>query len=391
VTNLRDVVDGGRRSRLLAEDKAAVRARLGVSAAQLALLDGHTVDVVPAQTSAIWSYGLRWQPEPLLQWYMAYDSDLDRVNADALADRGAERILRARPSAVDGKDPAFEAPATYLALLCHYRELASDAKWEVLGRTPDRCGQPRPLGTVEARAGETVRVPAAGPGELVYATMSFRKPLLDRLGSLVFKPLHLPRITLDGTADFRFVPATADGPLVLRMPDSAGLSPLFDGIRSRRTLKVRNVPSPFTVAFAAMPIAGSPWIAPKPTTGGRLEPSAVVLGKRRYPIVRTGITGVVDAAQQLGPTALVTGWAAGTAPALPAERIAVFAGDRLVAEGRPTEARPDVSRVLGSGAADFGYGLGFSLPRGRNPVRVFAIVGGKAAELSYPPGYPWPG
>jgi hypothetical protein len=389
VMNVRDLVDVPRRDSLIESRKLIGRQALDVSPRQLALLRGHTVDVVPVATAAAWSYGLDWKPEPLLQWYMAYNAALDRFNADALAERGAERILRSRPWAVDGKEPAFEAPATYLAFLCHYRELASDARWEVLARTENRCGRPRSLRTVEARAGETISVPQAPPGELVYATMRFRKPILGRLESLLFKPVHLPRITLDRTVDERFIPDTAQDPLVMRVPPSVGMSPLFDGIRSHDTLSVRNVPSPFTVEFTAVPLSGSPWRAPKPPTTGRLEGSDVVLGGRRYPIVQKAVEGFVETAGRRGTTALVTGWAADAATAAPAERVAVFADGRLVAVSRDDQARPDVQQVLGSGATDLGYGIPFSVPRGAKQLRVFAIAGGKASELAYPPGYPW--
>jgi hypothetical protein len=388
VMNARDLVDFDRRDSLIESRKIVGREAFAVPPDQLALLRGHTVDVVPMATAAVWTYGLKWQPEPILQWYMAYDGRLDQFNADAIADHGAERILRSRPWAVDGKEPAFEAPASYLAMLCHYRELAADSSWEVLARTANRCGEPRRLATVEARAGERITIPTAGPGELVYARVHFDRPVLDRLESLVFKPVHLPHVTLDGTQDHRFIPATADGPLVVRTPATAGLSPLFDGVRSYDTMEIRNVLS-FTIEFEAVPVQGSPWVAPEPSIEGSLEKTAVVLGKQRYPLAKRAASGYVDSAQRLGPTALITGWAANAATALPAERIVVFAGDELIAETGLTQPRPDVARALDSGAVDFGFGLALSVPPGRRPVRVFALAGGHASELSYPSGYPW--
>jgi hypothetical protein len=347
------------------------------------------VDVVPEQTSAIWAYGLRWRPEPLLQWYMAYSSELDRVNADAVGERGAERILRSRTGVVDGKVPDFEAPATYLAVLCNYRELAADSSWEVLARTPNRCGSARSLGTVRARSGETVTVPAGSPNELVYATVRFPEPLLDRLQSVVFKPLRLPRVTLDGDSDYRFVPATADGPLVLRTPAAAGLSPLFGGGSSVETLQLRRVPSPYTIEFHALPISGAPWLAPKPARAGRLEPSALTRGERRYRIVPGALSGFVDTARSEGGAGVVTGWAADASTGRPAELVAVFAGNRLIAEVGPALARPDVRAMLGTpGPLELGYALALSPPAGER-IRVFAIAGDRASELEYPSGYPW--
>jgi hypothetical protein len=391
-TQLLDLSDGGRRTRLIEAEKAAARDELAVPPEQLRLLRGHTVDVVPFQTAAIWAHDLDWKPEPLIQWHLAYDSNLDELNAAALADRGAERILRSWCCAVDGKVPAFEAPATYLALICNYRELTADAAWQVLARTKDRCGRPRSIATVEARSGDTVTIPAApSPDELVYATIRFRKPLLERLESLLFKPIPLPRVTLDGTADHRFVPATADGPLVLRLPVTAGLSPFFDGGRSYGTLAVRGVASPFTVEFFAVPVEGTPWAPPSPPRPGRLEEAAVVVGGRRHPIREGAASGGVDSARHDGGTAVVTGWAARGSSLEPADLVAVFAGGRLVAQARPVQPRADVAAALGrSGSPLLGYALAFAAPEAGVPVRVFAVSGGRASELAYPAAYPWP-
>jgi hypothetical protein len=250
----RTLAEGGRRRRELESAKAAVRAQLAVPQGDLRLLRGESVDVVPYEISAVWAYGLRWRPEPLLQWYAAYTGGLDRLNAVALERRGAERILR-RTGTIDSREPDFDAPATHLALMCHYRELAAGSGWEVLARTRDRCGSARVLATVQARAGETVRVPRAQANEIVYARIRFPRSLAARLESLVFKPLRLPRIDLGGS-DFRFILGNADGPLILRIPRSAGLSPYFGAGVSYDSFRIRRVPSPFSVEFHALPIGG---------------------------------------------------------------------------------------------------------------------------------------
>jgi hypothetical protein len=391
ITDLRDLADGGRRQRLTESSRQAVRRELAIPPAYLGLVQGHTVDVAPQATSAIWAYGLRWQPEPMLQWYMAYDANLDQHNADAIVERGAERVLRARINAVDGKDPAFEAPATYLALLCHYRELASDARWEVLGRTVNRCGVPRLLAEVEARSGETVAVPAArSSDEVVYARIRFPFSPIRRLESLLFKPLNEPRVTLDG-ADLRFLPATSTSPLVLRVPPSAGRSPFYEGLRSIDTLQLRNVASPFTVEFYAVPLGGSSWVAPPPPQAGRLDRTALIVGGHRYPVRAGAISGSIDAASRRGSAGTISGWAGDTASRRPASRIVVFAGDRLIAEARPTVPRPDVALSFGNpGAVRFGYELALAPGGPDDRVRVFAIAGGRASELPYPTDYPWP-
>jgi hypothetical protein len=390
LTEARDAVDGGDRARDEAAARDLARSQLAVPARDLRLLRGHTVDVVPYETSAAWAYRLRWRPEPLLQWYTAFDAHLDRMNASALARRGAERILRQRTPTVDAKVGAFEAPATYLAFVCHYRELAVDGSWEVLARTHDRCGTPRVIATAKGEAGKPLTVPQAPrPDEIVYVRIRFPGSVVDRLESLLFKPVPLPTIQLGGT--FRFVPATAGGPLVLRMPASGGLSPLFGGFTGYEWFRLGHVPSPFTVEFVALPIHGTTALAVRRTPpAGRLAGSELVVRGRRYRIVGGAFQGWVDDAEPAGRIGVLAGWAVDPRVPRPAPLVAAFVGGRLAAVSRPSEARPDVAQGLGVRAfGTAGYSLAFALPPGPIHVRVFAVGGGTASELTYPSGYRW--
>jgi hypothetical protein len=385
----RDFVDGGRRSRDLAAAQAHARAELAVPAGDLRLLRGHTVDIVPYETSVASAYGLRWRPEPLLQWYTAFDAHLDHLNAAALVRHGAERILRQRTPTLDSKVTEFEAPMTYLALVCHYRELAADGTWEVLARTRNRCGRPRRIATIRGRANDPVAIPRAGRHEIVYAQIRLPRSLSNRLASTLFRPVELPRIRLGG--DFRFVPATAAGPLVLRMPGSAGLSPLFGGFVAYEWFELRNVPSPFWVDFAALPIRGSGAISIPPASArGRLAGSEVVVSGRRYRIETGGFEGWVDFARAAGRAGVLAGWAIDPRARRPAPLVAAFVGDRLAALVRPSQARPDVAQGLDiPTVATSGYSLAIERPPAAAHVRVFALGHGLATELNYPSGYAW--
>ena len=71
--------------------------------------------------------------------------------------------------AIDGRYPAWDPPAQALATLCHFAPISTDDRFQVLARTDDRCGDPQAAGSVVAREGEVVDVPAAGAGEVVFA------------------------------------------------------------------------------------------------------------------------------------------------------------------------------------------------------------------------------
>ena len=390
VLEARAAVDPGARRREVAEGRAVARSQLAVPAHDLKLLRGHSVDVEPYEISTAWAYGFRWRPEPLLQWYTAFDSHLDRMNASALASRGAERVLRQRTPTLDAKVASFEAPATFLTLVCRYREVAADGSWEVLARTPNRCDPPRAIGSAVGREGATITVAQApSTDDLVYARIRFPRLSMYRVESVLLKPARVPRIVLGGA--YRFVPETADSPLVLRMPESAGMSPLFGGFASYDWFRLEHVPAPFSVDFFAVRIHGrfARRLSPQPPDG-RLRGSEIVVGKRRFRISRGVFQGWVDAAAPAGGTAVLAGWAIDPGRRQAAPLVAAFVGARLAAMTKPSESRPDVAQGLRvPTVTTSGYSFVLALPPRGAHVRVFALGRGIATELTYPGGYPW--
>jgi hypothetical protein len=216
-------------------------------------LRAHTVDVQPTETSAAWALGLRWRPEPVFQGYAVLTPALDRLDAGFLASaRAPERVLRIHPTTgIDGRNPAFDAPAAFLALVCNYRQTFVSPYVEVLARSTNRCGAPRLLGESDVSAGTLVRVPHARVDELVVARVHVPRPLTERLRDLVWKPGATPQIVLDGSP-FSLVTATAAGPLLMRLPGSAGIaaSTLVDP--QVDALRLLHMPGPVRIDFYAI-------------------------------------------------------------------------------------------------------------------------------------------
>jgi hypothetical protein len=252
IYDIRMVVDPSFRSREVEAARATARDDLGLDTTTQQLLSGHTVDVDPDETSAIWAYRLRWRPHPLIQSYLATDHELDQFNAEALATRGPERILRRQWSSIDGRHPLYTAPESYLVTLCRYRELHAAGRWEVLGRAKNRCGHPRLLDSIVARTGESVAVPRApGRHDLVFARIRIDNTAEQRLRSVLFRPDGYPTISVDGK-QYRLVADVARGPLVLRMPSNAHVAAAFGGTIDYSRLKLGNVASPYRVDFYAL-------------------------------------------------------------------------------------------------------------------------------------------
>jgi hypothetical protein len=246
------------------------------------------------------------------------------------------------------------------------------------------------LRDVRANAGDAIPIPPAPRAdELVVARVRIGTSASYGLESILFKPVQLPHVELDGL-DARFVQETAGNPLVLHVPRSAGFARAFGGGGlSFHTIAFRHVPSPIEVRFEAIPVRGAQAAASAPLRG-RLDGRTITVGRRRYPIAARG-GGVVGAVQAASGVAEVSGWvsdAANSPP--PSSAVVAFAGSQLVARARPDIPHPDTSQVLGApGVPGYGYLLAFPVPSPGDSVRVFAIAHGRASELTYLPHYPW--
>jgi hypothetical protein len=254
------VFDGGKRDRFVADGAANARRILALDERTLADLRGRTVAVWPHETSAIWAYGLPWDPLPIFQGYQAYTKALDQANVERIesADAPERILLHSGPNTyLDNHAGPWEAPGTVVAILCNYRQIRVQGNWFVLAKVPDRCGPSRRLRTFQARAGEEIPVPKARPGEMVVLRVHLTQTLLQRLRTLLYKPGAGPGLSFNGGAPFRIILASAgDGqPLLATTPSTIGIAPESGITVSASTLRLDFVDSPFTAEFDAIPVA----------------------------------------------------------------------------------------------------------------------------------------
>ena len=235
----RDAVSAERREQLRLAGAIGHALAYPIPPADLRLLRGHEVHVDPWEVSLIWAFNLRWRPLPVLQ-NQAYTSRLDQLNAAALLGPSApDRILRIDPRqgdpglgsstmALDDRYPAHDSPAARLAMLCRYRAIATGPAWQILRRVPDRCSDPRPLGSVTAGYGSPVRVPSPERGdEVVLARVhGVEVSGLERLRAFAYRAVQR-RVEFDDGAGYRLIPGTADEGLLLRTPPGVDFPPPF--------------------------------------------------------------------------------------------------------------------------------------------------------------------
>lgn len=231
------LVSPGRRREMVESSRTALQAQYRLEARTLAQLDDKPVAIDPWEIGVAWAYGLNWSPLPVFQNYSAYTSDLDRLNAEAVEDPdGPQLILRENPAGVDpleggrsfeGRHPAWDPPAQNLAVVCNFTSLSRTEGWQVLRRTPDRCGPQHFISSIEGGPGTVIPVPQAAPGELVLLKIhGVAVSGLEELRSLLWRPRFRFAYLNEGEAAYRIVPGTAaDGLMVSPSPglDSPGV------------------------------------------------------------------------------------------------------------------------------------------------------------------------
>jgi hypothetical protein len=264
----RNLLSPSRRGEAMAVGRHNMRATYRLDPRTRAALAGRTVAIEPWEVGVAWAYDLDWQPLPVFQNYSAYTAGLDRVNAGEAEDPdGPERILRENPLLVfpefptrdlDSRFPGWDPPEQARAVLCNFAPLRTTERWQVLGRVPDRCGTPRPAGSVEAAAGETVEVPAPRQGEVVFARIDGAGVEgLERVATLLFHA-RVRRLLVDGAESYRLIPETAGDGLLLRGRGAFLESDGFSPIPQARTLSLSGAGGELRFDFFRMPVKAGP-------------------------------------------------------------------------------------------------------------------------------------
>ncbi len=233
------------RDDLVRSTRERLRSEYALDGAILDQLEGQGVHIEPWETTVAWAYPeIEWRPVPIFQSYSAYTAGLDDMNAEAFTAGDAPRyILREAGVSVDGRNPTFESPEYSLELVCFYREAFRGARWQLLERSEDRCGEPTPLGTAHASTGEPVPIPIGDPNSLTYFTVEgVGDSLVERVQTIVYRGDRW-EIDLPGDGLFRFVPSTSTQAHVLRVPAALDYAPPFEYTSPAQRIELSTIPS----------------------------------------------------------------------------------------------------------------------------------------------------
>ncbi len=193
---------------------------------------GLGVDVLPWELSYLPANGLRWVPSPTLQLYATLTRRLDALAARHFAGAAAPGLLLVDGGRVDGRDPLWDTPEAWRAILASYeldpRRPAPDLL--VLRRRPrPLVWRLEPRGEVAVAAGRWIDVGGApAAGSWTFAALDLAPSWRGRLERWL---LGLPPILLETVDDrglhrtVRILPETASGGLLLS-PAASNLSEL---------------------------------------------------------------------------------------------------------------------------------------------------------------------
>jgi hypothetical protein len=146
-----------------------------------------------------------------------------------------------------------------LAMLCNFEAVATTEQWQVLERLPDRCGEPRPLGSIEGTYGTPFEVPPAPQGNVVFAQVDgIEVTGLERLRAALVRSRGRQVTFENDDRLYTFIAATAGDGLLLRAsldidyPEPFRLAPNEDEV----TFLYEGGPAdkPLTINFFAMPV-----------------------------------------------------------------------------------------------------------------------------------------
>jgi hypothetical protein len=205
--------------------------------------------VVPYALSLIAANDLTWRPSPTLQLFTAYTAALDRRVATHYLSQDAPDALLVHFGQVDGRNPVWDTPEAWRAVLAAYRfeAVAPDRKLILLRR------RERPLrwsfeevGVVALGVGEWLDVPPTPSGfGFLFAEIEAEPSFRGRMQSLLLRsaPLHAEVVWDAARRRYRLVPGTAAGGILLApLPRGAGaIERIARGQSSPRAERVRVV------------------------------------------------------------------------------------------------------------------------------------------------------
>jgi hypothetical protein len=192
---------------------------------------GKKVAVYPTEIAMIRANQLPWQPLPIIQAYSAYTPYLDSVNAQALDGPAAPGAAILEWNAIDDRQPFYETPESWWALLDWYELKLRSHNWPqnlclLNRRAKPRFAPPVAAGSLVARWDQTITLPQVADDEGLMMQADAPESLRGFMKRELFRaPIVMVRATLrSGFIESKRVlrASMTNGVLVSDWPKSLG-------------------------------------------------------------------------------------------------------------------------------------------------------------------------
>ncbi len=369
---------------------------------------GRAVGVVPYLLTDCAENGLRCVPNPTLQTYLAYTAALDRRTAEHYGAVTAPDVVLAQFAAIDGHHLVLETPATWQALLAHYRPARDQPAPGrlLLERKPQAMdSRARDLGPGWAHPGAWTAAPHLDGG--LIAHLDFELTPWGRVVKTLFRipPIYLDLLFCSGrAASYRIVPDTARNglPLWAVAPNLDGLAAAAAGHPRERVVKIAvhgsglayyRTPIPLRWTEAAVDASAVACMRPRPEPLSSMRPLPSPPGAPLFSLDGIGEVGEPARGSRAvvsggAPVVMFHGWAVDPVARRGASAVSVtWEGGELRLECN--QERSDVAAVFGvpgfaSGGFD-GVVPASALGRGRHELH-FAVVSADGTGYYRVPG-----
>ena len=177
-----------------------------------------TTDIYPFDQTYLLASANTWSPRPVFQSYSAYTPQLADMNRIHLLGPSAPDNIIFSLQPIDGRLPSLEDGPSWPVLMDRYKPMLYEDGFLYLKKGEDSThpADMKPFFTEDHKIDEVVTLPnVTAP---VFAQISMKRSLMERIESIFFKPAPL-RITLnllDGSSrNYRFVPGMGEAGFVL--------------------------------------------------------------------------------------------------------------------------------------------------------------------------------
>lgn len=189
----------------------------------LSLISNKTVDIIPWDEALLYAYGLNWDPEPVLQFFNAFNTNLDNLDTKFFESSKSPEFIFYRDMSIDNHIPEFDEPSTIRTLLCNYHVIGIFGSNLILEKNANSCSNYTFLGESQIKFNEELKVPAVENNSYLFAEVYIKDNLAGKFLNTLYKG---PKVFIDVNEinlPYRFIYTTSPNGILLKVPSNGSI------------------------------------------------------------------------------------------------------------------------------------------------------------------------